>query len=83
MIPDGQVWVMGDNRTQSEDSRYFGPIEQSTIVGRAFVRLWPLEPPRRCSRRDAQQPVRRDGATQDVDVIAVDGVDARVEHARP
>ncbi len=41
-IPDGQVWVMGDNRTNSSDSRFFGPIPESKIVGRAFVRLWPL-----------------------------------------
>ena len=40
-IPDDQVWVMGDNRTFSHDSRYFGPIPQSLIVGRAFVLLWP------------------------------------------
>ena len=41
-IPDGQVWVMGDNRTNSSDSRFFGPIPESKIVGRAFVRLWPV-----------------------------------------
>jgi signal peptidase I len=41
-IPDDSVWVMGDNRTNSEDSRFFGPIPTSTIVGRAFVRIWPL-----------------------------------------
>ena len=40
-IPADRVWVMGDNRTYSHDSRYFGPIPQSLIVGRAFVRLWP------------------------------------------
>ena len=41
-IPKGQLWVMGDNRTDSEDSRYFGPIPQSSVVGRAFFRIWPL-----------------------------------------
>ena len=40
-IPAGAFWMMGDNRTQSRDSRFFGPIKESTIVGRAFVRLWP------------------------------------------
>ena len=42
VVPEGQVWVMGDNRNDSKDSRYFGTIEQNSIVGRAFVRVWPL-----------------------------------------
>lgn len=42
LVPAGDVWVMGDNRNDSKDSRYFGPIEQSTIVGRAFVIVWPF-----------------------------------------
>jgi signal peptidase I len=42
MIPEGDVFVMGDFRTNSEDSRFFGPITESSIVGRAFVRLWPF-----------------------------------------
>lgn len=42
VVPPGEVWVMGDNRSDSKDSRYFGPIPESTIVGRAFVRVWPL-----------------------------------------
>jgi len=37
-----QVWVMGDNRCGSSDSRVFGPIETDTIVGRAFVIVYPL-----------------------------------------
>lgn len=40
-VPKGYVWVMGDNRSQSRDSRFFGPIKQSLIVGHAFVRVWP------------------------------------------
>ncbi len=39
--PD-QLWVMGDNRENSSDSRVFGPIQESTIVGRAFVKVWPV-----------------------------------------
>jgi signal peptidase I len=42
MVPDDSVWVMGDNREHSYDSRYFGTIKENTIVGRAFLRIWPL-----------------------------------------
>jgi signal peptidase I len=42
VVPAGRIWVMGDNRTNSRDSRVLGPIDIDTIHGRAFVRIWPL-----------------------------------------
>jgi len=41
LAPD-HYWVMGDNRAGSRDSRYFGSITKGEIVGRVFVRIWPL-----------------------------------------
>jgi signal peptidase I len=41
-IPAGDYFVMGDNRGNSEDSRFIGPIAGHLIVGRAFLLVWPL-----------------------------------------
>jgi signal peptidase I len=41
-IPPKHYWVMGDNRSVSEDSRYFGSISGSSIVGRVFFQVWPV-----------------------------------------
>lgn len=41
-VPPGEYFVMGDNRPHSSDSREFGPIPKNSIIGKAFVRYWPL-----------------------------------------
>jgi signal peptidase I len=41
-VPAKEVFVMGDNRCDSTDSRAFGPIAESSIIGRAFAIIWPI-----------------------------------------
>ena len=43
VVPEGYVWVMGDNRTNSADSRAFGAVNMEDITGRAVFRYWPLD----------------------------------------
>lgn len=41
-VKDGELFVMGDNRTHSYDSRSFGPIKRKVISGRAWIIYWPV-----------------------------------------
>ena len=42
VVPANSLFVMGDHREQSSDSRVFGPVPISNVIGRAWLRYWPL-----------------------------------------
>ena len=42
-IPDGELFLMGDHRANSADSRTFGPVDVDNVIGRAWLRYWPLD----------------------------------------
>jgi signal peptidase I len=42
-VPKGDLWVMGDHRNDSDDSRVNGPVPTSYVVGRAFLVIWPIK----------------------------------------
>ncbi len=41
-VPAGEYYMLGDNRGDSDDSRYWGPVPQRSIIGVAFFTYWPL-----------------------------------------
>ena len=42
ILEEDEYYVMGDNRNASSDSRYWGPVKEDLIIGRALIRLWPF-----------------------------------------
>ena len=40
-VPPGHVWLQGDNKDNSTDSRDYGPVPFALIMGKVFVRVWP------------------------------------------
>ena len=42
VVPPGYYFMMGDNRTSSADSRAWGPVPRSQLIGRVFVTYWPV-----------------------------------------
>lgn len=42
-VPKGYLWLMGDNRANSQDSRFIGPQPVDKVLGQAFVIYWPIE----------------------------------------
>jgi signal peptidase I len=43
LVPQGELFVLGDHRNQSADSRVFGPIPLASVIGRAWLRYWPID----------------------------------------
>jgi len=41
VVPKGDYYMMGDNRPDSEDSRFWGPVRKGWIIGKAFLTYWP------------------------------------------
>jgi len=41
-VPDGHIWIEGDNTVASHDSRMYGCVPANLIIGKVFLKIWPL-----------------------------------------
>ena len=75
IVPPGELFVMGDHREQSSDSRVFGTIQRDSVIGRAWLRYWPFN-----IVRDPPDPDLPGGPRRDA--VNVRGRGRRVRHRR-
>ncbi|KDR13846.1 mitochondrial inner membrane protease subunit 1 [Zootermopsis nevadensis] len=58
VVPRGHVWLEGDNRSNSADSRIYGPVPQGLICARALCRVWPPKEIKMLTHKKGQVIVR-------------------------
>ena len=58
IVPEDQLFVLGDNRNNSSDSHYWGYVDVDDVVGKAIFKYWPLDQARSLSIRDLVQAAK-------------------------
>ncbi len=65
-VPDGHVWLQGDNERNSTDSRDYGPVPMEMLRGRVFAKVWPIgerkwvQRDERYGLRDEREPKKKE-----------------------
>jgi signal peptidase I len=80
-IPDGYIWLEGDNALNSSDSRHYGPVPASLIVGRVVARIWPLRG--NALMRRGERPVMTVTSGQSDSAVAPAAESSRKRKASP